>query len=242
MRMAALQGLRVIGVATHDSIGIGEDGPTHQPIALASFYRALPGLNLIRPADAEEVMGAWQLALRDPDHPTILCLSRQAVPLLEGSNRDGVARGGYVVHGADSSPDLTLVSSGAEVSRAVATAKRLEETKGLKTRVVSVPSMDHFDKQTREYRREVIPRSSLVVAIEVYSSLGWARYAHAGCHMHTFGHSAPQDVLFEHFGFGTETLAEKIGTWVDGRKSENGWDTPEVGDYEELLLGHASKH
>lgn len=238
VRMAALQNLRFIGIATHDSIGIGEDGPTHQPIALATFYRALPGINFVRPADAEEVIGAWQLALNDEVEPSLFALSRQPVPLLEGSSRDGVARGGYVVYGS-ANPQLTLLATGAEVSRAIDVAKLLESR--LAVRVVSLPVLALFDRQPAEYRRSVIPAStSLVVAIEAWASFGWARYAHAGCHMHTFGVSAPQDVLFEHFGFSPSNLADKIGSYVDKWRGDSGkLVLPGVGEFEELLEGYA---
>lgn len=239
-RMSALQKLRFIGIATHDAIGIGEDGPTHQPIALASFYRALPNLHFIRPADCEEVIGAWLVALRDADHPSLFALSRQPVPLLEGSSRDGVAKGGYIIHGAEAeSPDLTLVATGAEVSRAVDVARKLQETQSLKVRVVSMPSMRLFDKQPAAYRRSVLPsKDSLVVAIEAYSSFGWARYAHAGFHMHSFGHSAPQQLLYEHFGFGVQNIADRVGKWVEEKKG----DIPGVGEYDEILLGTVHHH
>lgn len=245
-RMSALQHLRFIGIATHDSIGIGEDGPTHQPVALASFYRALPNLNFIRPADAEEVIGAWQVALEQQETPSLLVLSRQAVPLLDGSRRDGVAKGGYVIypaHGDAQTPDLTLLATGSEVSRAVEVARKLE-TSGLAVRVVSLPDMSAFDAQPAEYRRTVIPSdTSLVVAIEAWASYGWARYAHAGCHMHTFGISAPQDVLFEHFGFGVDNLAQTIQSYVRSRTDASGAIRIPTGrDYDELLSGFATAH
>ena len=239
-RMSALQGLRFIGIGTHDAIGIGEDGPTHQPIALAAFYRSLPGMNFFRPADAEEVMGAWQYALRDDRHPSLFAFSRQTVPLLEGSDRDKVQKGGYVVHHeGGSTPDLTLVSAGAEVWRAVEVAKALKEQKSLSVRVVSIPSFAVYDRQPIAYKRDTIPSTKcLVVAIEVYASFGWSRYAHAGCHMHSFGHSAPQAMLYDHFGFGVENLTTRIGDWATGQKGE----IPGVGEYEEILLGTVREH
>lgn len=237
-RMSALQNLRLIGIATHDAIGIGEDGPTHQPIALPSFYRALPDMNFIRPADAEEVVGAYMLALKDENHPSIFALSRQALPLLEGTDRDGVAKGGYIVVGhASTPPDLTLLSTGGEVFRAVEVAKKLSR---YTVRVVSMPSFRHFDAQPASYRRSVIPSNqSLVVAIEAWAAYGWARYAHAGCHMHSFGHSAPGETLYNHFGFGVDNLTEKIGAWAESRRADGGkaWDIPYVGEFAELLLG-----
>ncbi|ORY25855.1 putative dihydroxyacetone synthase [Naematelia encephala] len=239
-RMSALQKLRFIGIATHDAIGIGEDGPTHQPIALASFYRSLPDINFIRPADAEEVMGAWKVALTEEDRPSLFALSRQPVPLLAGSNRDGVAKGGYIVYGDESEiPDVTLLATGAEVARAITVAAGLSSKNNLKTRVVSMPSFKHFDAQPISYRRSTIPSSkSLVVAIEAWATASWPRYAHAGCHMHTFGHSAPQQILYEHFGFGEDNLVKIIGQFVDRQKGE----LPAVGEFQELLLGFPESH
>ncbi|KAJ9093840.1 hypothetical protein QFC21_006211 [Naganishia friedmannii] len=237
-RMAALQGLRFIGIGTHDSIGIGEDGPTHQPIELNSYYAALPNLSLCRPADAEEVIGVWQLALSDEsaDTPSLFALSRQAVPLLEGSDRSKVAKGAYIVYGHDIEPELTIVATGSEVSRAIETAKVLSSTQ--RVRVVSMPSQKHFDAQSLEYRQSVLPTTkSLVVAIEAWSSYGWTRYAHASCSMHTFGYSAPQEQLYEKFGFKPEHMAGKIDAWVHKWQAES--RLPSVGEFDELLLGYA---
>ncbi|KIR57904.1 transketolase [Cryptococcus bacillisporus CA1873] len=236
-RMAALQQLRFIGIATHDSIGIGEDGPTHQPIALAAFYRALPNINLIRPADAEECMGMWLLALSEQsaNTPSIFALSRQPVPLLSGTDRAKVAQGAYVVYGDDKNPDITIIATGAEVARAIESAKLLKSVK--KVRVVSMPSQKHFDNQTAEYKESVLKSSiALVIAIEAWASYGWARYAHASLSMHTFGHSAPQQQLYEHFGFSPKAMAEKIDEWAAKWQTKGG--RPGLGDFEELLLGY----
>ncbi|KAG7527769.1 hypothetical protein FFLO_06611 [Filobasidium floriforme] len=237
-RMAALQGLRFIGIATHDSIGIGEDGPTHQPIALASFYRALPNINLIRPADAEECMGMWTLALSEQsaDTPSIFALSRQPVPLLAGSDRSKVHRGAYIIwsRGDEAEPELTIIGTGAEVSRAIATAEALTSVKNV--RVVSMPSQRHFDAQDAAYRRQVIPSGkSLVVAIEAWASYGWAKYAHASLSMQSFGHSAPQEQLYDYFGFNPKDMANRIDVWVKRWQGES--RLPGVGEFEELLLG-----
>ncbi|WVW83577.1 transketolase [Kwoniella bestiolae CBS 10118] len=237
-RMAALQQLRFIGIATHDSIGIGEDGPTHQPVALASFYRALPNINLIRPADAEECMGMWTLALDDKSKntPSIFALSRQPVPLLPGSDRSKVQLGAYAVHGSEiEDPQLTIIATGAEVARAIETAKQLKSVK--KVRVVSMPSQRHFDQQSAEYKESVLKQSSsLVVAIEAWASYGWAKYAHASLSMHTFGHSAPQQQLYDYFGFEPDHMATKIDSWTT-RWSNKG-RLPGLGEFEELLLEH----
>ena len=163
-------------------------GPTHQPIALAAFYRALPNINLIRPADAEECMGMWTLALDDEsaNTPSIFALSRQPVPLLPGSDREKVRRGAYVVwfKGSDK-PELTIIATGAEVATAIAAAEKVTSVENI--RVVSMPSQKHFDAQDEDYRRSVLPtETSLVVAVEAWASYGWARYAHASFSMQTF--------------------------------------------------------
>jgi len=239
LRMAALQKLRTITIATHDSLGIGEDGPTHQPIALASFFRALPGLKLWRPADAEEVMAAWQYAIEGEPGPSVLCFSRQPVPLLDGSDRAGAGKGAYTLATFPPSdagaPRVVLIGTGSEVALVVAAAKRLAG-QGIPTSVVSMPCMELFDKQPAAYRREVLPSGkALVVAVEAWCSFGWARYAHASVSMHGFGHSGPQADLFEMFGFGEANLARVVGEFV-GRHAEG--DVPGVGEFEELLLNH----
>ncbi|GJN93410.1 hypothetical protein Rhopal_006465-T1 [Rhodotorula paludigena] len=240
LRMAALQKLRTITVATHDSLGIGEDGPTHQPIALASFFRALPGLRLWRPADAEEVMAAWQFAIEGEAGPSVLCFSRQPVPLLDGSTRAGATKGAYTLAtypaGSSSEPKVVLIGTGSEVALAVSVAKRLAAS-GVATSVVSMPCMELFDKQPSSYKRDVLPsHKALVVAIEAWSSFGWARYAHASVSMHSFGHSGPQADLFKMFGFGEENVAKVVGEYVQRR--ENAF--PGVGDFEELLINHVA--
>lgn len=245
LRMSALQHLRVIGVATHDSIGIGEDGPTHQPIGLASLFRSIPNMLFFRPADAEEVMGAWQIAMAEENatKPSILSLSRQNVPLLEGSSRQGVEKGAYVVYesnkGASASSSsvqsITIIATGTEVSRAVEVAQRVK-IDNLNVRVVSMPCQRLFDAQPASYRQSVLPTSKgLVIALEAWSSYGWARYAHASLSMHTFGYSGPQADLFEHFGFGVENIVSKIQAYVQRRLSSN-TPIPGVGEFEELLL------
>ncbi|GAA5893514.1 hypothetical protein JCM6882_007841 [Rhodosporidiobolus microsporus] len=241
LRMAALQKLRTITVATHDSLGIGEDGPTHQPIALASFFRALPGLRLWRPADAEEVMAAWQFAIEGEAGPSVLCFSRQPVPLLDGSDRASATRGGYTLASYPSSapdaPQVVLIGTGSEVSLAVAVAKRLSSQNGISVSVVSMPCMELFDKQDAAYKREVLPTNkALVVAVEAWCSFGWARYAHASVSMHQFGHSGPQADLFEMFGFGEENVAKVVSEFVGRRWA----DRPGVGDFEELLINHVA--
>ena len=248
LRMAALQHLRVVGIATHDCIGIGEDGPTHQPIGLASLFRAMPNVRFVRPADAEEVQGAWLLALdKDSTGPTILSLSRQAVPLLQGTSRLDVARGAYTIWNSPSAspsqpPSLVLVATGSEVSLAVKIAERLSTQGFASVRVVSMPCQALFDQQPAQYRREVLPlHASLVVAVEAWSSYGWARYAHASVSMHSFGLSGPAPDLYEHFGFGVDNVTQKISDYAATlRQGGSGpISIPQVGDFAELLLNRA---
>ncbi|KAF9040280.1 transketolase [Hymenopellis radicata] len=245
-RMTALQKLRTIGIATHDSIGIGEDGPTHQPIALANFYRGLPNYNFIRPADAEECMGAWEIALDSHDTPSLFALSRQAVPLLAGSDRAKVKLGAYPIFSTtsdDSDPQLILISTGSEVTRSIEVAKRLGNDLALRVRVVSMPSQSHFDQQPFEYRDSVLGNGkALVVSVEPYSSYGWARYAHASLSMHTFGLSAPQTKLYDIFGFSVDNITEKVSAWVKTKTVGGEIVLPRLGQFEELLLGYAEQH
>ncbi|EIW68867.1 hypothetical protein TREMEDRAFT_68833 [Tremella mesenterica DSM 1558] len=220
VRMGSLQNLRWIGIATHDGLGVGED--------------AVPNLHFLRPADAEETVGCYITAINSLSTPTILTLCRQPVPLLKGTNRSKIQLGGYIIHPLipHQNPKLTLVATGSEVWRAVEISNNLP----YQVNVVSMPSMSHFDKQSPEYKEETLKfKSGLVCSIEIYASLGWARYSHAGCHMHTFGMSAPYNTCFEHFGFGVDNLTKVIGDWVNRMEGK----IPQVGEFEDLLLGYA---
>ena len=195
-------------------------------------------MNLIRPADAEEVIGAWLLALspQEAQTPTLLALARQELPVLKGTDRSKISLGAYTVREAeDGKPALVLVASGAEVSLAVKVAHQL----AIPTRVVSMPSMRHFDGQPLAYRRQLLPVDCLKVGIEAWSSIGWAKYVHAGCHLNSFGMSAPPEFLFEYFGFGVDNLVSKITAWVGERKK---LVFPQVGEFEELLFDYGSEH
>lgn len=238
VRMAALQRLRVLSIATHDGIGIGEDGPTHHPIALASLSRAMPGINFLRPADAEEVMGAWMVALDANSMPSMLSLSRQVLPLLKGTSREGVARGAYPIFQSvyGSAPDLVFIATGSEVHLAVEVASLLASDACI-TRVVSMPSQAMFDRQPSEYKEEVLPTArALIVAIEAWSSYGWARYAHASVSMHSFGLSAPADLLYEHFGFAPKNISTRVLNFLQSHTKGGVIVPPAVGKFEELLL------
>jgi transketolase len=216
IRLAALMGLRSIYVFTHDSIGVGEDGPTHQPIEQAASLRAVPRLVVLRPADANETAGAWRVALARRG-PTALLLTRQAVPVLAGAG--DVSKGGYVLVDADGTPDVVLVATGSEVSVAVA-ARELLAGKGIRGRVVSLPSWELFDEQPAEYRDAVLPPAVLArVAVEAGVPMGWERYvgpfgAVVGIE-NRFGASAPLKVVLEQYGFTAANVAAKASEVVE---------------------------
>ncbi|KAH7072557.1 Transketolase, thiamine diphosphate binding domain-containing protein [Paraphoma chrysanthemicola] len=223
VRMGALQNLKVIHVATHDSIGAGEDGPTHQPVELAALYRAMPNILYIRPGDSEEVAGAWQAAI-EHDGPSMISVSRHAVPQLSGlTKRSEVSKGAYVLK-EESAADVTLIGVGAEISFAVKVAGYLASlSTPIKARIVSFPSYALFRKQPVSYQRSVLRRNEGIpaVVIEPYVSLGWERYADAGVHMKGFGHSLPGKYIYDYFGFSEEKMGERIkgfvGEWKGGK-------------------------
>jgi transketolase len=202
--------LRSIFVFTHDSIGLGEDGPTHQPVEHAASLRAIPRLTVIRPADASETASAWRVAMTRRG-PTALLLTRQAVPSLAGTG--DVARGGYVLADAPGRPDAILIATGSEVSLAVEAQQQLAG-RGMKARVVSLPSWELFEEQPREYRESVLPPSVLArVAVEAGVPQGWERYvgpfgAVVGIE-DRFGASAPLKVVMEKYGFTAANVAAK---------------------------------
>ncbi len=217
VRLAALQKLRSVYVWTHDSIGVGEDGPTHQPIEHAASLRALPHLTVIRPGDANETAAAWACAIDVCEGPTALLLTRQNVPVLPGTAemaRQGVARGGYVLRDASGDkahPDLILIGTGSELQLAFGAAEALEG-EGIRCRVVSLPSWELFEAQDAAYRESVLPRASRKrVTIEAGVPLGWERYAGdegAIVGIERFGASAPAKLIFEAFGLTTAHVAE----------------------------------
>jgi len=208
IRLAAMMGLPVLYVWTHDSIAMGEDGPTHQPVEQLASFRAMPGMVLLRPADANEVVEAWRVAMQLTDKPASLVLSRQALPTLDRSqyaSAAGVARGAYVLADADDGrPELLLLASGSEVALCIEAYEQLK-AEGVKARVVSMPSWDLFEQQDAAYRERVLPEVVRArVSVEAASGLGWERYvgrAGAVIAMHSFGMSAPGKVAQAHFGF-----------------------------------------
>eukprot|EP00343_Euplotes_focardii_P009568 CAMPEP_0205823838 /NCGR_PEP_ID=MMETSP0206-20130828/18066_1 /ASSEMBLY_ACC=CAM_ASM_000279 /TAXON_ID=36767 /ORGANISM="Euplotes focardii, Strain TN1" /LENGTH=645 /DNA_ID=CAMNT_0053121349 /DNA_START=106 /DNA_END=2043 /DNA_ORIENTATION=+ len=205
VRLSALSEVQQIYIMTHDSIALGEDGPTHQPIEAMAMCRATPNVAVVRPADGNEVVGAYVCAVENRKGPTVICCSRQALPHLEGSYVDGVARGGYVLRKEGRGKlDLILVASGSEVSLALAAA---DELTGLNVRVVSMPACTNFDKQSIQYRRRVLPVGVPTLSIEAACQQGWERYSHFCIGMTTFGASAPGKVVMREFGFTPDQVA-----------------------------------
>src|SRR3989440_1561759 len=226
VRLAALMGLPAIFLYTHDSIGLGEDGPTHQPIEQLAHLRAVPQLNVVRPAGANETALAWRFAIAAADAPTVLVLSRQGLPTWNpaGVPGDAIERGAYVLRESykDPEPDLILMASGSEVHLCNAAADRLEPA-GTATRVVGVPCMDTFAAQPQDYRATVLPRSCRArLAVEAAAPHSWWRWVgDAGdvLGMTTFGASAPQKALYEHFGFTPENIADRAEAVLKSAKA-----------------------
>ena len=214
IRLSALMELPVIHIFTHDSIGLGEDGPTHQPVEQLASLRAIPGLVVIRPADANEVAEAWRWTIEQDHQPVALILTRQNVPVFDRSvyaPADGLRRGGYVLAG-DDDPELILIATGSEVALAVAAHEALAAD-GVRSRVVSLPSFELFAQQDQAYRDEVLPPSVKArISIEEASTFGWERYVGLegeAIGMHTFGSSAPLKDVLTKFGFTPDAVVEK---------------------------------
>ena len=219
IRLAALMGIQAIYVFTHDSIFLGEDGPTHQPVEHLASLRAIPNLTVIRPADAAEVAGVWIAALKNRTGPTALILTRQGVPTLKRSDEfhiETVEKGAYIVEEDTTKPDLVLCASGSEVGLAVET-KHLLSPEGKSIRVVSVPSTELFQKQSGDFQRQIFPDGTPVVVIEAASMLGWGdiiRGPLLKIGIEQFGKSAPAKILKEKFGFTPEAISEKVIKWL----------------------------
>jgi transketolase len=201
-----------IYVFTHDSIGLGEDGPTHEPIEQLAGLRAMPGLMLLRPADANEVVEAWKVIMQLRDEPVALVLTRQAVPTFDRTkygSASGVARGAYILVDSDGKLDVILMGTGSEVSLCVEAYEQLK-AQGIKARVVSMPSLDLFERQDETYRNQVLPpRVKARVSVEAASTFGWSHYVGptgVAIGMHRFGASAPIKDLLKKFGFTTEKV------------------------------------
>jgi transketolase len=210
MRMAALMGIRVVFVLTHDSIGLGEDGPTHQPVEHLASLRAIPNMDVWRPADAVETAVAWRAALERNDGPTSLILSRQTLPHIERTDDqvDMVSRGAYIVSNSDVPPEIVLIATGSELALAVDAAAILGSA-GTAVRVVSIPCVERFDAEPQDYREHVMPPGTARLIIEAGVADGWWKYIESRgdvIAMNSFGQSAPAPELFARFGFTVDAI------------------------------------
>jgi transketolase len=225
LRLSAIMGIPVIYILTHDSIGLGEDGPTHQPIEHLAIARATPGLITLRPADANEVVEAWKVVMQLQHEPALLVLTRQALPTFDRTRfapAAGVARGAYVLaENAGGSPEVLLLGTGSEVSLCVEAFEQLSK-EGIHARVVSMPSWELFEKQDRAYRDSVLPPAVKArVSVEMATTFGWDRYVGPTGHsigMHSFGASAPIKALQKHFGFTVENVVAAAKEQIQASK------------------------
>jgi len=208
IRIAAISHIPTIFIFTHDSVGLGEDGPTHQPIEQLAALRAIPNLVTIRPADANEVSEAWKVAVSRKEGPTALALTRQNVPTFEPSNVETVSKGAYVLKDFGT-PEVILMASGSEVGLIYDAAQKLHEG-GHGVRVVSFPSWELFEKQDEAYKESVLPKNITArLAVEAAATFGWERYAKSVLGIDHYGASAPAKIIFEHFGFTVENVVAK---------------------------------
>ncbi|KAG5956754.1 hypothetical protein E4U57_002307 [Claviceps arundinis] len=214
VRLSALSQIRCIWVATHDSIGLGEDGPTHQPIETLAHFRALPNCMVWRPADGNETSAAYYVALTSKHTPSIMALSRQNLPQLEGSTIEKASKGGYVLREV-AGANVTLVSTGSEVSICLEAAKYLEEKHGVKARIVSIPCFEVFDAQSKEYRLSVLPDGVPSMSVEVMSTMGWERYTHEQFGINRFGASGAYKDVYKKFEFTPEGIAKRAVATID---------------------------
>ena len=227
VRLASLMELPVFHIFTHDSIGVGEDGPTHQPVEQLLSLRCIPGLVTLRPADANEVAEAYRVIFSLKDQPAVLALSRQPLPTIDRTtfaSASGVAKGGYVLAGGDATPEVILIGSGSEVQLCIQAYESLK-AEGVAARVVSMPSWDLFERQDEAYRESVLPPAVLArVAVEQGSVIGWDRYAGSAgtiIGMHTFGSSAPIKDLQAKFGFTPEKVLLAARDQIAKHKHDN---------------------
>ena len=218
IRVSSLSGHPVIWVATHDSIGVGEDGPTHQPIESLAHFRALPNTHVWRPADGNEVSAAYKVALTSKHTPNIIALSRQNLPQLKGSSIEDAVKGGYVLHDVEN-PAIILAATGSEVSLSVEAAKLLA-AKGINARVVSLPDFFNFDKQSEEYKLSVFPDGVPILSVEALSTFGWGKYAHQHFGLDRFGASGKAPEVFKFFGFTPEGVATRAEKTIDFYKGK----------------------
>ena len=214
IRLSALMGLKVIYVFSHDSIGLGEDGPTHQPIEQLAGLRAIPNLNVFRPADINETFECWEIALKSENNPSAIALSRQKVPYINPSNskENKCEKGAYVVNLTSHESSVTLVASGTEVELALKVQDKLKEN-NIHSKVVSMPCMELFDKQPEDYRKDILEENSLIVTLEAGSVMSWQKYIKnkgANLGINKFGESAPYKEVYKHFKLSEEDITNFI--------------------------------
>ncbi|RDA83144.1 hypothetical protein CP532_3196 [Ophiocordyceps camponoti-leonardi (nom. inval.)] len=234
VRLSALSQVRLIWVATHDSIGLGEDGPTHQPIETMAHFRALPNCMVWRPADGNETSAAYYMAMTSKSTPSILALSRQNLPQLESSTIEKASKGGYVLHEVQGA-NITLVSTGSEVCICVDAAKYLEEKHKIKARIVSMPCFEAFDNQSKEYRLSVLPDGIPSLSVEVMSTMGWERYTHEQFGINRFGASGAYKDVYNKFEFTPEGIAKRAVATVDFWKSVPNVRSPVNRAFQQLI-------
>ena len=214
IRLSALMGLKVIYVFSHDSIGLGEDGPTHQPIEQLTGLRAIPNLNVFRPADINETFECWEIALKSENNPSAIALSRQKVPYINPSNskENKCEKGAYVVNLTSHESNVTLVASGTEVELALKVQNKLKEN-NIHSKVVSMPCMELFDKQPEDYRKDILEENSLIITLEAGSVMSWQKYIKnkgANLGINKFGESAPYKEVYKHFKLSEEDITNFI--------------------------------
>ena len=210
LRLSAFMGLKVIYIFSHDSIGLGEDGPTHQPIEHLAHLRAIPNLNVFRPADIIETLECWEIALKSSTNPSVIALSRQKIPFVTETltNKNMSSLGGYELKKTNSNPEITLIASGSEVQIAIDALNKLKEA-NINSKVVSMPCQELFDKQTKEYREKVIEKNSKKISIEASSIFGWEKYVGSegsSLGMKSFGKSAPYKAIYENFNLTSNSV------------------------------------
>ena len=215
IRLSALMGLKMIYIFSHDSIGLGEDGPTHQPIEQLSGLRAIPNLNVFRPADINETLECWEIALKNKNTPSVIALSRQKVPYInpDNSKQNKCEKGAYVINITSHESVVTIVASGTEVELALKVQKKLQEN-NVHSKVVSMPCMEIFDRQSEDYRKDILDEGSLIVTLEAGSIMCWQKYIKnndgINIGIDKFGESAPYKEVYNHFELSEESITSFI--------------------------------
>jgi len=205
-------GLKVIYIFSHDSIGLGEDGPTHQPIEHLAHLRAIPNLNVLRPADTIETLECWEIALKNNNTPSVIVLSRQKLPFIteELNKKNMCNHGAYEIRKNEPNPEITLIASGSEVQIAIETFNKLKEL-NINSKVVSMPCQELFDKQPKDYKEKILGKNSIKISIEAGSVFGWEKYVGqkgSSVGMNSFGKSAPIKDLYNHFNITSDKVVK----------------------------------